>query len=40
MSRQVLGADVDLDAGNDTGIDKYIDESCAIFLLLTDRFII
>jgi hypothetical protein len=40
MSGQVLGADVDLDAENDPGIDKDIDELRAVFLLLADCFVI
>ena len=40
MTRQVLRADVDLDAGNDARIGEDLDERRAIFRLLADRLVI
>jgi hypothetical protein len=40
MSRQVLSTDLALDAGNDPGINKNLDEWGAVLLRLTDRFLV
>src|SRR5208283_4595914 len=40
MTCQVLGTDVNFDAGNDSRIDEHFDKGSAIVLLLADRLVV